>query len=248
MHPDLRAGSTEIVISRRFRGPPDSANGGYACGVIGCRVHGQARARLAAPPPLDRPLVVHSDGRAAELMLDGASIGKAEQSSAAWGVPGPVDYDRAVAASRAFPWYEGHPFATCFVCGPDREEGDGLRIHPGALQERRIVAAPWTPAVSVCDASGLVQPEIVWAALDCPSWFGILAFEPGIRYALLGELTVRIHERPRQGGRCVVVGWAAGRDGRKLYGGTAIYSDSGALLATSAATWVELKDAPYARV
>lgn len=170
----------------------------------------------------------------------------AERADAPSGVPGPVDFDQAVGASRRFPWYEGHPFPTCFVCGPDREEGDGLRIHPGAVPDRRIVAAPWTPAESVCDAGGRVQPEIVWAALDCPSWFGILEFETGVRYALLGELTARILERPAQGSRCVVVGWPSGREGRKLHGGTAIYDDAGAILASSAATWVELKDAPYA--
>ena len=248
MQPDIRATSTEIVIARRFRGPPESANGGYACGVVGCSVHGPARARLTTPPPLDTPMVLrHSDVNSAELCLGDQVIGRAERTEATWAVPGPVDYDQAVSASRAFPWYTGHPFPTCFVCGPDREEADALRIHPGALRERSIVAAPWTPAASVCDASGRVQAEIVWAALDCPSWFGILEFEKAVRYALLGELAARVIERPVQGSRCVIVGWASGRDGRKLYGGTAIYSERGALLATSSATWVELKDAPYAK-
>lgn len=238
----------EVVISRRFRGPPASANGGYACGVVGCRLHGIAKARLNAPPPLDTPMLVRqADPSAAELLLNGSLVGKAELADANWEVPGPVEYDQAVGVSSTFPWFEGHPFPSCFVCGPDRIEGDGLRIFPGALPERRIVAAPWTPADSVCDASGLVQREIVWAALDCPSWFGILEYESGVRYALLGELTARIVDRPRQDSRCVIVGWAAGRDGRKLYGGTAIYDESERLLATSAATWVELQDAPYAK-
>lgn len=246
---DTRPAPAEVVIARRFRGPPDSANGGYACGVVGCGLHGPARARLNAPPPLDTPMVLrHPDMTSAELLLDDKVIGRAERTDATWAVPGPVDYDRAVSAARGFPWYESHPFPTCFVCGPEREEGDGLRIHPGALPERSIVAAPWTPAASVCDASGRVQAEIVWAALDCPSWYGILAFEEAVRYALLGELTARITERPVQDDRCVIVGWASGRDGRKLFGGTAIYTEAGTLLASSAATWVELKDAAYAKM
>ena len=248
MQPDDRAASTDVVIARRVRGPPESANGGYACGIVGCSVHGPARARLSVPPPLDTPMVLRqSDAYSAELLLDDRIIGRAERADATWAVPGPVDYDQAVGASRAFPWYADHPFPTCFVCGPDRGEDDGLRIHPGAVPERRIVAAPWTPAATVCDASGRVQAEVVWAALDCPSWFGILEFESAVRYALLGELAVRIIERPVQGSRCVIVGWASGREGRKLYGGTAIYSDSGALVASSAATWIELKDAPWAK-
>jgi hypothetical protein len=128
------------------------------------------------------------------------------------------------------------------VCGPEREDGDGLRIFPGTVEGRDVVAAPWTPTRSVCDASGVVQPEIVWAALDCPSWFGILAFEVGAKYALLGQLTARIHRRPGERERCVVVGWASGRDGRKLHGGSALYDSDGSLLASGAATWIELKN------
>jgi hypothetical protein len=192
-------------------------------------------------------LLRHPDPDTAELLLSGAVVGRAERSTAVWEIPGPVDYDHAVGASRAFPWFEGHPFPSCFVCGPDRLVGDGLRIYPGAIEERRVVAAPWSPTASVCDASGLVQPEIVWAALDCPSWFGILEFGTSVRYALLGELTARIIERPPQDSRCVIVGWYSGREARKLHGGTAIYAESGALVATSAATWIELKDAPHAK-
>jgi len=248
MSNENRSGSTEVVIAGRFRGPPDSASGGYTCGVIGCRLHGPARVRLNAPPPLDTPMTLRrSDGDAAELLLGDSLIGRGERTDAVWEVPPPVSFDEAVAASRGFPWFQGHPFSTCFVCGPDRAEGDGLRIFPGPLYQRRIVAAPWTPGPSVCDAAGLVQPEIVWAALDCPSWFGILEFETDVRYSLLGQLTARLHERPAEGSRCVTVGWSSGREGRKLFGGTAIYADSGKLLATSAATWVELKDAPYAK-
>lgn len=231
-----------MIIARRFRGPPDSANGGYACGLMGCRIHGRARARLNEPPPLDTPMVLRTlDAERAELLLDGRAIGTAQSTDLTWQVPAPLAFDRAVHASSAFAWYTGHPFASCFVCGPDRAENDGLRIFPGAVPERGVVAAPWVPAPSVCDAGATVQPEIVWAALDCPSWFGILAFEPDARYALLGELAAHIVERPRQGDRCVVLGWAGGRDGRKLRGGTAIYADDGALLASSAATWIELK-------
>ena len=136
-----------------------------------------------------------------------------------WDVPDAVDFELATQASQRFPWYSGHPFAGCFVCGPERSAGDGLRIFPGAVVEKNVVAAPWEPDTSVCDAAGTVQPEIVWAALDCPSWFGIFTFEPGAKYALLRQLSVRILRRPQERERCVVIGWASGRDGRKLHGG-----------------------------
>lgn len=236
------ASDESLVISRRFGGPPDSANGGYACGVLGCRLHGPARVRLIRPPPLDRPLTLRV--RAAnglELLDSDKVVAEGGLAEFDWPVPSPVDFEVASYASQYFPWYSGHPFATCFVCGPERDAGDGLRIFPGAILERSLVAAPWVPADSVCDPTGTVQPEVVWAALDCPSWFGILAFEPGAQFALLGQLTARVLRRPQSGERCVVAGWASGRDGRKLHGGTAIFDAVGNLMASSSAIWVERK-------
>lgn len=234
--------SDAVVISQRYRGPPDTANGGFACGLLGCRLHGPARVRLHRPPPLDRPLTLRVESGARVELLDAENvIAEGSPTDAAWDVPAPVTFDIATQAARKYPWYTGHPFASCFVCGPDRESEDGLRIFPGAIAERRVVAAPWVPAKSICDASGIVQPEIVWAALDCPSWFGIFAFEPGAKYALLGQLSARILQPPAAHDQCVVIGWAAGRDGRKLRGGAAIYSSDGVLLGSSSATWIELR-------
>ncbi len=232
-----------IRIERRFRGPPDSANGGYACGVVARHIHGDARVRLQSPPPLDRPLRIAGDEMSlrmfdAELVIaEAATVSEMRED-----VPDPVSYDVASEASRRFPWFTGHPFATCFVCGPERHPGDGLCIFPGTVNEREIVAAPWIPDPLVCDHTDVVRPEIVWAALDCPSWFGLLAFESGVRWALLGQLTARVKRLPHAGERCVVTGWSHGRDGRKLFGGAALFTDKGELLGHSNAVWIELKN------
>ena len=232
-----------VVIARRFRGPPDSANGGYACGVLANRLPGEARVRLQSPPPLDRELRITGDEHTvrmfdAELAIAEAFVAEEMPRD----VPPPVSYDVATEASRKFPWYTGHPFATCFVCGPERHPGDGLCIYPGEVEGREIVAAPWTPDPIVCDENYLVRSEVVWAALDCPSWFGLLAFESGVRWALLGQLTARILRRPRADERCVVLGWSRGREGRKLFGASALYTDAGELLGHGEAIWVELKN------
>jgi len=44
-----------VTIDRRFRGPSDSGNGGYVCGVVAALVGGPAEVTLRSPPPLDRP-------------------------------------------------------------------------------------------------------------------------------------------------------------------------------------------------
>jgi hypothetical protein len=38
----------------------------------------------------------------------------------------------------------------------------------------------------------------------------------------------------------VVIGWPVGEDGRKLYSGTALFSEGGELRAFARATWVRL--------
>jgi hypothetical protein len=232
-----------VVIQRRFRGPPDSANGGYACGVLASHLPGDARVRLQSPPPLERELTITGDETMLRMFDAELAIAEAfAVTEVREDVPAPVNYDVASEASRSFPWFTGHPFATCFVCGPERHPGDGLCIFPGLVEGREIVAAPWIPDAIVCDDDYLVRPEVVWAALDCPSWFGLLAFESGVRWALLGQLTARVLRRPRAGEKCVAIGWSRGRDGRKLFGGAALFTDDGEVLGHSDAVWIELKD------
>ena len=47
-----------IIIDRRFNGPPNSANGGYACGLVGTALDAPSvRVSLRKPPPLEVPLL-----------------------------------------------------------------------------------------------------------------------------------------------------------------------------------------------
>lgn len=39
-----------VTIARRYRGPLDSANGGYAAGLLGARLGGTAEVTLRLPP------------------------------------------------------------------------------------------------------------------------------------------------------------------------------------------------------
>jgi hypothetical protein len=47
--------------------------------------------------------------------------------------------------------------------------------------------------------------------------------------------------RPKVGERCAVVGWRIGAEGRKLYSGTALYTEQGQLCALAHCTWIVLK-------
>lgn len=234
----------QIIIGRRYCGPPSSANGGYACGAVARFIGDEAAVRLVKPPPLDTRLELReTDGRV-EAWHGGDRIAEGRRGTITAPAPEAVSLDRALEAVHAYPWREGHPFPTCFVCGPRREAGDGLRIFPGPVTGTSVVAAPWVPDATVCGPDGNVRSENVWAALDCPSWFGALVYGGERGPALLGQLTASLHEMPRAGDRCVSVGWSRGREGRKIHAGAAIFSEFGDLLARSEAIWIALDRLP----
>ena len=230
-----------VIIERRFRGPADSGNGGYSCGVVASLLDGPAEVTLRSPPPLDRPLDVERTADGVRLLADGQLVAEAKRAFVSIDPPPPPSFAEAAAATKRFLWWDTHPYPSCFVCGPKRTPGDGLCIHPGAVEGREIAAAPFIPDATLADQGGLVRPEIVWAALDCPSWFGFHCFHEFDGLVLLGRLAARIDERPSVRARCISVGWLLGREGRKIRCGSALYSEAGALLAVGSATWIALK-------
>jgi hypothetical protein len=144
---------------------------------------------------------------------------------------------QAVWASQHYAGFRDHVFPDCFVCGPHRRRGDGLRIFPGRL-ESGIVAAPWLPADNLDRGDGHVAVAYHWAALDCPGYFAVTA---GRRAMLLGEMQAHVDRRVHTGEPCTVIGWKIGAEGRKHFAGTAIFDEDGELCARAFATWIESK-------
>jgi len=225
-----------IRIDRRFRGPPHSGNGGYVAGMLAREAGGSdVEVTLLKPPPLDRDLTVARDG-ASTLLLDGeTAIASAVPRPAEIDPPPPPSFERAAAAAAGFAGFTRHTFPGCFVCGPERGEGDGLRIFPGALGDG-TVAAPWTPSPDLCGADGVVLREFLWAALDCPGYFAVQA---NAGAAMLGRVAVHIEEDVRCGEVLVVLGWPLESSGRKHRAGTALYSGD-RRIAAAVATWISI--------
>jgi hypothetical protein len=217
---------SEFVIDRKFRGPAESANGGYTCGLLASFLHGPAEVTLRRPPPLDRPLEVVTDG-SLQLRDGNNLVAEAEPAELDLDVPHPVSFEEA-AASQLPRGDRESPYPECFVCGWKRE--DGLRIHAGRVPGRELVASTWSPNEDA------ISPEFVWAVLDCP---GAYAVHSGWRGdPLLGRLAARVEHLPHPGERCVVIGWPLGEEGRKLYAGTALFGEDGRLLGSARATWI----------
>jgi hypothetical protein len=237
-----------VVIEKRFCGPPNSANGGYVCGLLAAHIDGDAEITLLAPPPLGQRLEIVAGERGMELRKEGTTL--AMGRSVRFDVPEIpiVDFHQAQDAVRRSPFDASrHPLPMCFVCGPARVERDGLRIIPGLLTPRPdhmigTFAAPWVPYANLAGEDGAVAGEFVWAALDCPTGFaGVDAQHLGMtgtETILLGRMRARIERRPYPGDQCIIVAWPTGKDGRKLFANSALLSSNGELLAIAQATWL----------
>ena len=234
-----------VIIERRFHGPAASGNGGYSCGLVGSFIDGPAAVRLRIPPPLDTEMDVRREGEGLKLFHHDELVASARPVNFDLDIPVPPDFTHAQAASQRYRGFDSHFYPSCFVCGPDREHGDGLRIFAGPLDSTDgpdgMVAADWIPDESLTDSNGKVREEYLWAALDCP---GAYAFpEPATGAILLGELAVSISETVAAGEKCVVIGWQVKQEGRKHYTGTALFSESGSCCAIGYATWFEVPTA-----
>jgi hypothetical protein len=228
-----------ITIHQRYQGPPDSGNGGYVCGRLAQFIDETAAVvRLRVPPPLDRELEVQHSADGVTLFDGEVVIAEARPARASFDPPESVSYEAAEAASHRFRGFTSHWFPSCFVCGPDRDAGDGLRIFPGPIEEHGLVACPWVPDASLAATTGFVSHEFLWAALDCPGGFSFP--EPTAGAVLLGELQVAIFGDVSAGERCVLVARELAHQGRKHRTATALFGESGACRGIGVGTWLEV--------
>ena len=231
-----------LVIARRFRGPPTSGNGGYTCGMVAAAASKPVEVRLIKPPPLDRRLEVVDDPATGGLrLMDSAeTVATATPNTFELEVPRPPSYAAALASVSSYEGFQEHAYSDCFVCGPVRQRGDGMRVFAAPIPGMDLVAAAWIPDRSLCDADGKVLPEYMWAALDCPGFFATGA---AIRGPLLGTYAARIDRCVHLDAPCVVIGWALKHEGRKHVVGTAIFDNFGELCGRALATWIEPRSA-----
>jgi hypothetical protein len=222
-----------LTVQSRFRGPTTSGNGGYVAGLLAARAgDGPVTVTLRTPPPLETPLSVESSSEGVSL-TDGSTL-------VAVAVPGsegdlvavePVAASEVAAISARYPGFSAHPFPECFVCGPDRSPGDGLRLFPGRVGDGRTACA-WSAAPDVAGAA-----EFVWAALDCPGgWAAPIEGRPMV----LGRIAALVSGVPAAGETCLVMGSLVGTEGRKTWTDSTVYGDDGRVLGRARSTWIAI--------
>jgi hypothetical protein len=233
-----------ISIASRFAGPPESANGGYTAGRLAGSLGSQpVTVTLRRPPPLEQPLAVTRIEGGSHLIADGELIAEASAGHFQHQPVAPVSRARAESVQAAYPGLFDHSFNGCFVCGPEREVGDGMRLCPGPISADRT-ACVWTPDESLADAHAgrFAAIEFVWAALDCPGgWTSDLIARP----LVLGRMTGAVHRLPEIGRPVVIVGELYETDGRKTRTGTAAYDENNRLLGRAEQLWIEIDPATF---
>jgi hypothetical protein len=216
--------------------------------LLASHITGSVEITLRAPPPLGQRLdVVAGPGQTVDLRLDATIVATGRPTHLDVADIPTASFAEAEDAARRTPYDEGnHKLPTCFVCGPARVDGDGLRIFAGPLARRAdnnvAFASTWVPYLDLAGEDDRVAPEFVWAALDCPTGYAGLGARhlgmSGDETILLGRMSARIDGRPKPGDQCVVVAWPTGRDGRKLFSNSALLGRGGELLAVAQTTWL----------
>ena len=244
MHQSASALLRTITIPARFCGPAESGNGGYTCGRLAAGIRAPVEVTLRRPPPLDRELVVLGSPEGRVLTDGDTPVAEARRVRFELEPPPCPGLGAATEAAARFHGLQEHAFPTCFVCGPGRAPGDGLRIFAGLVADDGLVAAPWKPDAGLAGGDGIVQPEFVWAALDCPgAWAWLEQLDNPL---VLGRLAVVLDAPVIAGALHIVGGWRLGREGRKHYSGTVIWRADGTVCARGRATWIEVDAARFA--
>lgn len=228
-----------MVVSERFNGPLDSGNGGYSAGVFASRVApGPVEVDLRSPIPLDEPIDAQpGDGGAIRFASGETLIAEARPAPGFdLPIPDPVSVEEAREAATRYPAPPDGMFSRCFVCGRAREDSFG--VFAGPVDDRSMVASPWTPPAWTADEEGRVRPEFAWAALDCPTYFAAFSGSE-LPIAFMAKVTASTPGHAVAGEEHVVIAWPISTEGRKHRAGSAIFSPEGRRLAVAEVLLIE---------
>jgi hypothetical protein len=241
---EILDGMRSVTVPARFCGPPDSGNGGYTCGLLARELGGVVECTLRAPVPLDAPLQLERAQAGGALRRDEKVVVEARPAIVAVPPPASISLQAATEAMASSPALAlssngapQHPFPTCFVCGPRRAVGDGLRIFPAPV-DGGVHVASWVPDPEFGDGERLLRPEFLWAALDCPT--GFAAGFPTVGKLVTGRMAVQQLKGIRTGEGCVLMAWPLGLEGRKHFSAACLYQNQ-ELRAVARATWIRLE-------
>jgi hypothetical protein len=205
--------------------------------MVARKIDGPAEVNLRSLPPMDRELELSETDGGYELHDGDTLVLDARPASFDLEIPEPPGVDEARAAAGDLIHQEStHRFPSCFTCGPDRAEGDGLRLFMSRLPDREILVSAWEPHPDLVDGADSLPEEMIWAALDCPPIWAAFAENRPAAFPTDGLLVLARQRlellRPVPVSEtAVVTAWQVERDGRKHLTAGAIHGADGELLA-----------------
>ena len=219
-------------VDARFDGIPGFTQGGWLAGRVAALIGPEAEVRLLRPFRSGRSLLVERTEGGARALSDGEVVAEGRAWSEPITAPPPPSVEHALRASEAYPGFRDHPFPSCYCCGPQRADGDGLRIFPGPLGQG-VLAAHFTPRAPHCDAQGQATVETLWSASDCPALWALMHAEPpGTgRCVVTGTLALRQLGPVRRDEPHAIVSWKTAESGRRLHAAVAFFGPDGTLRA-----------------
>jgi hypothetical protein len=236
-----------VVIGRRYQSWEGVAHGGYVAGLAAARVGPECEVTLRHAAPFDQELrLEHGDDGQVEITDGDAVIVRGAPADVQVEPPPPVPFEEAASREWVHDTLTDHPTPDCFCCGYQRAEGDGLRVFPAPVPERELgqVAAGWIPAPAFAGDDRSLRTEFVWAALDCPGFWGMALSIGHMPNVITIRLGASLRGPVRPGEPHVVMGWPIAHRGRKFLCGSAIFGPDGTLRAAGRATWLAVRDLP----
>jgi hypothetical protein len=230
----------KVSIDEKYNGPTGSGNGGYVAGLLAKYVDSDiVKVTLRLPPPLNTELEIIQQENVTKLLDRDKVVAEASPGDINIDLPVLPSWEEAQECSKRYPGFERHAFPRCYVCGPQREVYDGLRLFTGVNHQHTYVASPFVTFPELFDNKDHMNPEQVWAALDCPGAYAISQIDEE-KVLVLGQITAQIIEPIHSSDQLLVVGWFLGKERKKNYSGTAIVDALGKLKAIAKATWIEV--------
>jgi len=228
-----------VTVEASIYGLPNIAFGGYIAGVLAESLGRDGKVDFHAPAPLGRRLSLHNEGQQVSLTLGETVLATARAQMLELKPPRIPSWEEALDGSDEYLGHApiDHPY--CFGCGPQRDEGQGLRIFPGLVPRGDLVVAAWRPGSAFAGADEVLS-RFVWAAMDCPGAWARRRLANAQDQAVTAYLAVGLIAPVLAHSAHIVFAWSIDRSGRKSLVGTAIASQEGKLCAVSEALWLDV--------
>ncbi|GAB2729019.1 PaaI family thioesterase [Nocardia thraciensis] len=233
-----------VILPEHVHGYPDVAFGGYVAGMLARRTGSpvvRVDFRSIVPVATEVGLGTTDTGWALTA-ADGRLLVEAAPADVTIETPTPPSWAEAKLATDAAVTSPERQVTDCYGCGAVCAPGRGLRLFPWLLPERDLIAAAWQPDPGLAADNGVLPPEIVWSALDCPGGVAGIALG-GMRYGAFTAALTATQLRPLLAGdEYISYAWPIRADGRKHTVGVALSTPEGDLCALAEALWIGPKD------